>query len=511
VSGLVALHQTCSPDSSFVYKSAMCGFIGIVDQDRVAGQLSTGLQALQHRGQDSCGIFTYDGAHFPGHRGLGLVRDVFDRPAVERLYGTAGLGHVRYPTAGKGVLADTQPFFERRPGVIMAHNGNVTNYEELERSLSSRSIHLVSRCDVEPILCIFSDEVMNRRRVNHTADDVAAALRDTVRMVHGAYSVVFVMEVDGEPTLVAFRDPHGIRPLVMGRRGDAWCVTSESVSLDALDFTLVGELEAGEVGFFRAGKEPVRRMLEQRTSTPCVFEAIYFSRPDSVQNGETVYERRLSLGRRLAADFASRGLSADRVIPVPDTSRPAAIAFAEELGLPCREGFIKNRYSGRTFIMGSQEGRETALRLKLNLIRSEFEGQRVVVIDDSIVRGSTIRRLLDLVWAQGPKEVHFAIHAPPVLNPCFYGIDMSTEDELAAPQYIGQSPRIGGLSSEDQRAMEERWAKELGVDSLTFLSVEGLNEVFPGQRCAACFDGMYPMPVSEDHRLAIVRDRLACS
>lgn len=488
----------------------MCGFIGIVDREEVAGQLSTGLQALQHRGQDSCGIFTYDGAHFPGHRGLGLVRDVFDAPVVGRLAGEAGIGHVRYPTAGKGVLADTQPFFERRPGVIMAHNGNVTNYEELERGLAARSIHLVSRCDVEPILCIFADEVMKRRRVNHTADDVASALRDTLRLVRGAFSVVFVMQVDGKNTLVAFRDPNGIRPLVVGKRGDAWCVTSESVSLDALGYELFGELEAGEVGYFRAGEEPVRRMLEQREHTPCVFEAIYFSRPDSVEGGATVYERRLALGQRLAKDFASRGFEADRVIPVPDTSRPAAIAFAEQLGLPCREGFIKNRYSGRTFIMGSQAGRESALRLKLNLIRSEFEGQRVVVIDDSIVRGSTVRRLLDLVWAQGPAEVHFAIHAPPVLNPCFYGIDMSTEAELAAPRYVEGTPTHGGLSLEAQRTMEERWAKDLGVDSLTFLSVEGLNEVFPGKRCAACFDGVYPLPIPEEHRLAIIRDRTAC-
>ena len=485
----------------------MCGFIGIIDVQDVAGQISTGLQALQHRGQDSCGIFTRDGAHFPGHRGLGLVRDVFTREEILCLTGDAGVGHVRYPTAGSGVLADAQPFFERRPGVIMAHNGNVTNYEELERSLASRSIHLVSRCDVEPILCIFADEVMGRRRVNHTADDVTSALRDTVRMVKGAYSVVFVMEVDGQNTLVAFRDPNGIRPLVMGRRGDAWCVASESVVLDALGYDLVGELEPGEVGFFRPGQEPLRRPLDQQQHAPCVFEAIYFSRPDSVERGETVYETRLALGRRLAASFRARGLQADRVIPVPDTSRPAAISFAEELGLPCREGFIKNRYSGRTFIMGSQQRRESALRLKLNLIRSEFEGQRVVVIDDSIVRGSTIRRLLELVWAQGPKEVHFAIHAPPVLNPCFYGIDMSTEDELAARNYIEGAETVGGLSVEDQRAMEERWAKDLGIDSLTFLRVSGLDKLYPATRCAACFDGVYVQPVSEEHRLAIIADR----
>ena len=485
----------------------MCGFIGIVDDASVSGSLSTALQALQHRGQDSCGIFTYDGAHFPGHRGLGLVKDVFDQSVVDRLGGSAGLGHVRYPTAGTGVLADTQPFFERRPGVIMAHNGNVTNYDDLERQLLARSIHLVSRCDVEPILCFFADEVMERRRVGHTAEDVVAALQTTVRAVEGAYSVVFVMEVEGRPTLVAFRDAHGIRPAVVGRSGPAWCVTSESVALDALGYDLVGDLAPGEVVFFRAGEEPERHQIEAEASTPCVFESIYFSRPDSVEMGRTVYERRLDLGTRLARHFAARGLRADRVIPVPDTSRPAAIAFAEHLGLPCREGFIKYRYSGRTFIMGTQAGRESAVRLKLNLIRSEFEGQRVVIIDDSIVRGTTIRRLVQSVWDQGPTEVHVAIHAPPVLHPCFYGIDMSTEGELAARSYLEGPLEPGGPGIEAQRAMEERWAEDLGVTSLTFLNVRGLDTIFPESRCAACFDGIYPAPVSDAHRLAIIRDR----
>ncbi len=485
----------------------MCGFIGIVDDASVSGLLSMSLQALQHRGQDSCGIFTYDGAHFPGHRGLGLVKDVFDQRVVDRLVGSAGIGHVRYPTAGSGVLEDTQPFFERRPGLIMAHNGNVTNYEALEALLRERSIHLVSRCDVEPILCLFADEVMGQGSTAHTAEHVVAAIQATVSAVKGAYSVVFVMEVDGRPTLVAFRDSHGIRPAVVGRAGNAWCVTSESVALDALGYSLVGDLAPGEVMFFRAGEEPERHLLEVRLSTPCVFESIYFSRPDSVELGRTIYERRLDLGTRLARHFKARGLQADRVIPVPDTSRPAAIAFGEELGLPCREGFIKNRYSGRTFIMGSQAGREAAVRLKLNLIRSEFEGQRVVIIDDSIVRGTTIRRLVKSVWEQGPTEVHVAIHAPPVLHPCFYGIDMSTEAELAAPDYLKAPPREGGPSIEEQRAMEERWAEDLGVDSLTFLNVRGLDTVFPASRCAACFDGVYPQPVSEAHKQAIVRDR----
>ena len=488
----------------------MCGFIGMVDDEPVAGPISTGLQTLQHRGQDSCGIFTYTGERFPGHRGLGLARDVFDGDLLRSLAGNVGLGHVRYPTIGKGVLADTQPFFERRPGVLMAHNGNLTNYERLKKRLADHSIHLLSACDVEPMLCTFAEELMARRRRSHTMDDVVAALRDTIQIVEGAYSAAMVLEVDGEPTLVAFRDPLGIRPGVWGRRGGALIVASESVAVDALGFELMGDLEPGKAMFMRAGEPPIVKDLASRPARPCVFENIYFSRPDSVADGQTVYERRLALGTHLARCWLAKGLEADRVIPVPDTSRPAAIAFAEEVGLPCREGFIKNRYSGRTFIMGSQASRESALRLKLNLIRSEFEGQRVVIIDDSIVRGSTIRRLLDLVWAQGPRAVHVAIHAPPVLHPCYYGIDMSTVDELAARQFLPpEAAGPGELDDVTIRQLEADWAADLGVDSLTFLSMDRLAREFPRERrCAACFDGIYPLPVPEDQRASIVSDRV---
>ncbi len=489
---------------------AMCGFIGMVSSGPVAGAVSTGLQALQHRGQDSCGIITADGGRFPIHRGVGLVRDVFDRDVVRALTGHGGIGHVRYPTIGRGVLADAQPFFDRRPGVIMAHNGNVTNYDRLRSRLAEHSIHLLSACDVEPVLCIFTEALMERRRRNHTIDDVCAALRDTVRIVEGAYTLAILLEIDDVPTLVGLRDPHGIRPGVWGRRGDDWILASESVSLDALAFESRGDLPPGRAVFLRAGEEPLIRDVEVRTPTPCIFESIYFSRPDSVVGNGTVYEARLAMGRRLAAEWKLKGFEVDRVIAVPDTSRPAAIAFAEELGAPCREGFIKNRYSGRTFIMGSQGARDAALRLKLNLIRSEFEGKRVAIIDDSIVRGSTIRRLLDIVRAQGPTAVHFAIHAPPVLNPCFYGIDMSTRAELAAPRYLDPGRDDDApLSREEQRRMEARWADDLGIDSLTFLSVEGLDHVRPGTRCAACFDGAYPLPIPRAQRDAIVADRSA--
>ena len=486
----------------------MCGFTGIVDASPVAGHLSTALQAIQHRGQDSCGIFTFAGDHFPGHRGLGLVKDVFDQKKLERLTGNVGIGHVRYPTIGKGVLADAQPFFERRPGVIMAHNGNMTNYHRLRQRLSERSVYLLSSCDVEPVLCIFGDALMARRRRNHTADDVVAALRDTFAVVEGAFTVVMALEVDGEPTLVCFRDPHGIRPGVWGQRGDARMVASESVALDALGFEVSGDVPPGEVMMFRAGQPPIVRSIDCRGSSPCVFESIYFSRPDSRDGDTTVYQRRLDMGRALAREWKQKGFTADRVIAVPDTSRPAAIAFGEELGVPCREGFIKNRYSGRTFIMGSQESRQNALRLKLNLIEAEFKDLHVVIIDDSIVRGNTVRRLLDLVWAQGPKSVHFAIHSPPVLNPCYYGIDMSTSDELAAPQYLKDASPIGGLDPATQLAMEDAWAKDLGIDSLTFLSVPGMNATFPKSRCAACFDGTYPLPIPDGQRESIANDRI---
>ena len=486
----------------------MCGFIGLIDSQPVAGSICTALQTVQHRGQDSCGLYTYGEGRFPGHRGIGLVKDVFTRERLAALEGHAGLGHVRYPTIGKGVLGDAQPFFERRPGVLMAHNGNLTNYERLRQRLLERSVHLLSNCDVEPMLCVFAEELMSRRRRNHTLDDVVASLRDTLRVVEGAFTAGMILEVDGEPTLVAFRDPRGIRPGVWGRKGDAWMIASESVAIDALGFELMGDLPPGAAVFLRAGQEPITRELILDEPAPCVFEAIYFSRPDSVQAASTVYEQRLEMGRSLARDFRGKGFEADVVIAVPDTSRPAAIAFAEELGLPCREGFIKNRYSGRTFIMGDQETRESALRLKLNLIRSEFEGQRVVIIDDSIVRGTTIKRLLSLVWAQGPASVHFAIHSPPVLNPCYYGIDMSTQSELAARQYLPESASDGrGLDAETQLKLEEGWAQDLGIDSLTFLSLRGMDAIFPTKRCAACFDGVYPLPVPEEQRLSIVQDR----
>ena len=467
------------------------------------------LQALQHRGQDSAGITTMsaDGRRFHMRRELGTVVHALDEEALSSLAGPIGLGHVRYPTIGRGRLEDAQPFFYRQPGVLMAHNGNVTNYGDLDELLQQRSIHLMSRCDIEPALCVFSDSLMQTRPADHTLEDALEGLRAVQSEVRGSYSLVTALRLDGVPTLLAFRDPHGIRPCVVGRRGDSWMAASESVSLDALGFEPVAEPGPGEVFVMRHGQEAQRIQLDRAEPAPCAFEAIYFARPDAVMAGRSVYEVRFDLGRRLAKrlreKFETTGSGVDVVVPVPDTARPAATAVAEELGLPLREGFIKNRYSGRTFIMPDALTRDKVLRLKLNPIPRELRGKRVLLVDDSIVRGTTLGRVVRLLEAAGAAEVHLAIHSPPVTHPCFYGIDMSTEAELFARRYIDEAP----MTEDALGGLEQAGAKALGATTLTWLSVEGMDEALGASRCGACFDGIYPQKVDQKHRAEIAKDR----
>ncbi len=480
----------------------MCGFVGIVATTDVAPEIHVALQALQHRGQDCAGIATMlaDGREFFAHRGLGQVPQAFACDELATWVGPIGIGHVRYPTIGRGLLRDAQPFFFRQPGVLMAHNGNVTNYHELRDSLRERSIHLLSQCDVEPVMCEFADALNLARRCGHTIDDAMYALREVRRRVRGSYSIVTALLLDGQPTLVVLRDPNGIRPAVLGRRGSgnelAWICASETVALDALGFDRVEEPEPGEVLFLRAGAQPIRRAIDRGERSPCVFEHIYFARPDSTIDDRGIYQSRLALGRALGERVAAKGIRGDVVVPVPDTARPAAAALAEQLGLPLREGFIKNRYSGRTFIMPDALSRVSALRLKLNPLRTEIAGRRVLLVDDSIVRGTTLKRVNALLREAGACEVHLAIHAPPVLHPCFYGIDMSTEEELFARRFSG-----------DLDALERQAAASLEVESLTYLPVEAMDRALPGPRCAACFDGRYPQAVAGGDRQAIVADR----
>jgi len=487
----------------------MCGFVGMIGKGDVAPAIAVAMQALQHRGQDSAGMFTRDDDRFLSHQSMGLVRDGFTEGVIQGLTGSLGVGHVRYPTLGTVSLTDAQPFFYRRPGVFMAHNGNITNYARLRRELAARSVQVLSTCDVEPMLLIFSEALMDSRSSDHTLEDMQDALRSTVDTVEGAYTLAVGLRIGGRDALVACRDPHGIRPGVWGERDGTFVAASESVALDALDIPCRGDIPPGTAAVFRTDHEPVFLEIRSSEHASCVFEEIYFARPDSVIAGHTVYERRLLLGRLLARQWRERGLVCDRVIPVPDTSRPAAMAFAEELGVPYREGFIKNRYSGRTFIMPDTTSRDRGLRLKLNPIREEFDGKRVVIMDDSIVRGTTIGRIVQLVRQQGAREVHVVIHSPPVIFPCYYGIDMSTPEELAARQIYGPAPREDGLD-DARTVVENTMTRYLDVDSLTYLSVDALEDLQNGGRCAACFDGRYPVELSEADRLEIEVNRRQC-
>jgi amidophosphoribosyltransferase len=476
----------------------VCGFVGLVGVEPVAPALFLGLQAVQHRGQDACGIGTWNNGHLQVYKDLGKVGDVFRDEVLGTLVGTSGIGHVRYPTVGSSTRNDAQPFFTQRPAVVSAHNGNLVNLPQVYAHLLSRGIRAMSTCDSEPILLVLGDELLQRKVVDHTEDDLVIALRRTMDVIRGSYSVVAVMEISGQETLVAFRDPHGIRPAVYGRRSDgAWMVASESVSLDVLDFQRIGDVPPGSVVFLRKGQPPIVREVLRREPRHCIFEDIYFARPDSVMAGTRVYTRRWQLGEKLADEWKAKGLSADVVVAVPDTSRPAAQAMAERLGIASREGFIKNRYSGRTFIMPDQRSRETAMRLKLNPIEEIFRGQRVVLVDDSIVRGTTMRRIVQMVRRLEPKELHVAIFSPAVRNPCFYGIDMPSREELVAH-------RLGG---DDPAAIEAHLATTFGADSVTFLSEEGLQAVAGETICSACFSGRYPVPVNDEERSFIQQDR----
>lgn len=473
----------------------MCGFVGRIGTGNTAEHLLLGLQAIQHRGQDAAGIATWDDGRIHVRKGMGQIVQAI--PDAATLEGSAGIAHVRYPTAGtRTSVEDAQPFWTRRPAMLLAHNGNLSNEQGLRADLKAQGLTALSECDAEPIMLTLAEELTALRPAGHTLADLKTALTRLLDRVEGGYSVVTVLEIDDLQTLVAFRDRHGIRPGVYGQADDgSWVVASESVSLDVLAIPKLGDLPVGGALVLRAGRPAITLDLlsQPPQPRPCVFERIYFARPDSVMEDGRVNRTRWLMGRQLAKEWRLRGLSADVVVAVPDTSRPAAMAMSEELGLKNREGFIKNRYSGRTFIMPDQVTRDAALRLKLNPIREIFEGQRVLLVDDSIVRGSTMRRIVRLVRSLNPAELHLAVFAPPVKNPCYYGIDMPSKDELIAAH-----------------TDVDTLADFFGADSLTYLSVEGLAQVTGRETCAACFDGDYPVAVLPEERAAIERQRRGC-
>jgi len=471
----------------------MCGILGIIGKGDVIAELVTGLLTMQHRGQDAAGAITYN-EKFNLKKGTGLVRDVFNEKNMARLQGSVGIGHVRYPTIGSYEGTEAQPFYVNIPfGIALAHNGNVINYRELKTKLEEVELRYINtNCDAELILNVLAAELS--RFDKFTIDNLFSAVNKTYDIIKGSYSVVAII---GGKGFLAFRDPHGIKPLIFGKKENLYCFASESVALDVLGYNVVDDVGPGEAVFVDKNRVVHRKKLRDAIHTPCVFEWIYFARPDSVIDGISVYEARYRLGKRLAEEVKKKNIKPDVVIPIPDTSRVAALALADEIGVSYREGLIKNRYIGRTFIMATQSQRMSAVKMKLNPIRSVIENKRVLLVDDSIVRGNTSKGIISLLRASGAKEVYFASYSPPLRYPCLYGIDMQMKRD-----FIAKNKSIKEIR------------QNIGCDKLIYQTREGLlSSLQLGNKkefrffCTACFDGNYPTKVDDSVFKEIEKDR----
>lgn len=416
----------------------MCGIVGVVGNNSVAQTLFDAMTVMQHRGQDAAGMITVDKGMFHLRKANGLVRDVFRNRHMQRLTGNKGIAHVRYPTAGTSSSAEAQPFYVNSPyGIALAHNGNLTNAQELqEEVLRISKRHINTTSDSELLLNILADELQSCTNLTLEPSDVFDAVSNVHSRVRGAYAVVAAIIGNG---ILAFRDPHGIRPLAIGKRtteeGDEYMVASESVALDAVDFTFIRDVAPGEAVYItQEGQLFTQQCAEEPTHVPCIFEFVYFARPDSFIDGMSVYASRVNMGKKLGQKIAREwaDLDIDVVIPIPETSIDIALQIASELELPYRQGFVKNRYIGRTFIMPGQTMRKKSVRKKLNAIKSEFSGKNVLLVDDSIVRGTTSEQIIEMAREAGAKKVYFASAAPEIRFPNVYGIDMPTSNELIA-------------------------------------------------------------------------------
>jgi amidophosphoribosyltransferase len=454
----------------------VCGVFGIRSEERDVARLAYfGLFALQHRGQESAGIAVSERGHLTTVREMGLVAQVFDEETLQSLPGEIAIGHTRYSTTGGVRWANAQPLVQhgRARTVALGHNGNLTNTAELRDALAADGVRLGSTSDTEVIAALLANDEAP------LLDAVAAAMR----RLEGAYSVVAI--ADG--TLVAFRDAHGIRPLSLGRIGDDWVVASETCALDLVGAQTVRDVEPGEIVAADADGLRAVQALPRGGDALCIFEHVYFARPDSTLAGTEVHGARVRMGERLAAEAP---VDADVVMPIPDSGTPAAIGFSKASGIAFNEGLIKNRYVGRTFIQPDQGLREQGIRLKFNPL-AEISGRRIVVVDDSIVRGNTMRQLVQMLFEAGAAEVHVRISSPPVVSPCFYGIDMADEDELAAAH----------------RSVEEM-REHVGATSLSYLSLDGMQAATrlpEGSVCRACFTRSYPTAVPEAGKRAKLR------
>ena len=462
----------------------MCGIVGVVSNAPVNQLIYDALLLLQHRGQDAAGIVTQQERKFFMHKAKGLVRDVFRTRNMRALPGNCGLGQVRYPTAGNAYSEEeAQPFYVNAPfGIVLVHNGNLTNAQALKTELfNTDHRHINTESDSEVLLNVLAHEIEKTTRgLPLQPDDVFAAVRNVHKRIRGSYSVIALIAGHG---VLAFRDPYGIRPLCLGRGPGTTVVASESVALEGTSHQFVRNIAPGEAVFIDLqGTLHNQQCADKTWSMPCIFEFVYLARPDSVMDGISVYQARLNLGETLAKRVVSTvpPNEIDVVIPIPESSRPSAAQLAQLLGLPYREGFVKNRYVGRTFIMPGQAVRKKSVRQKLNVIASEFKGRNVLLVDDSIVRGTTSREIVQMARDAGARKVYLASAAPPVRYPNVYGIDMPTSDELVAH---------GRTVAEIQ--------KIIGCDALIYQEVEGmkkaigcLNRQLDGFD-ASCFDGVY--------------------
>lgn len=467
----------------------MCGVIAVLlanVDDHVNQLLYDGLTVLQHRGQDAAGIMTCHRGRLYLRKENGLVRDVFQQKHMMNLVGSMGIGHTRYPTAGSSISSEAQPFYTNSPyGVALAHNGNLTNKNELIQDLLHLNFrHVNTDSDSELLLNILADELLKQQNHPLKVEQIFDAVQGLFNRCRGGYAAVSMINGHG---ILAFRDPNGIRPLVVGRRqtesGTDYAIASESVALDALDFEFLRDVAPGEAIFInRAGEMTKRQCVSSPKIAPCIFEHVYFARPDSTIDGVSVYQARLNMGVKLAEKVrrAFPEIDADVVIPIPDTSRTSALQMAMTLGLPYREGFVKNRYIARTFIMPGQVVRKRTVRLKLNAIKSEFAGKSVLLVDDSIVRGTTSRQIVQIAREAGAKSVYFASAAPPIRHPNVYGIDMPNRKELLAHE-----------------KNEEQIANAIGADWVIYQDLHDLEACVTQENSnltmfdSSCFNGIY--------------------
>jgi len=447
-----------------------CGVVGVsyINDTPSALSIYYALYALQHRGQESAGIAVHDGSQIMTLKGMGLVPDVFNRGDIQKLKGSVGIGHVRYSTTGGSKIENCQPLIvSSKSGTIaIAHNGNLVNSKELRFALEKEGRVFLSDSDTEVIAHLLVKKLLH--------SELEDAVRELMKQVIGSYSLVIL--VDNK--LLAVRDPLGIKPLCLGQIENGYMVASESAAIDILNGVFIRDIAPGEMLIFKDGGMESKQLVRSKNYAHCVFEYIYFARPDSVIDGELVYSVRMRIGEAL---FSEHPVKADIVSPVPDSGITAAIGFSKRSGIDYMEGLMKNRYIGRTFIMPGQDMRETAVRLKLNTIKPNIEGKKVVLVDDSIVRGTTSRRIIDLMRKSGARELHMRVASPPIISPCYLGIDMATREELVAAHKA-----VKGVEA------------VINADSLGFISIDGLVSSIGIPRddlCLGCLTGAYPVEI----------------